>query len=64
MTIQTCEHCFEEYDTETVSIPTPIPDHMCAFCGTQHTEDKVKELVLAHCDKNGIDPETYGYKKS
>lgn len=60
MTIQNCEHCFESYDTETVSIPTIIPDGMCAFCGTQHSEEKVKQLILDHCKTYGKDPKMFG----
>ena len=33
----------------------------CKYCGTLHTENKVKELVLSHGEKHGINPEKYGY---
>ena len=61
MTTKTCGHCDSEYDTDTVSIPTSLPDYMCAYCGTQHDEVKIKELVLSHCETHGINPEKYGH---
>jgi rRNA maturation endonuclease Nob1 len=41
----TCEHCHKEYDETNVNIPNPLPDHMCAFCGTQLTEEEVQILI-------------------
>jgi len=61
MTTKTCEYCDSEYNTDTISIPEPLPDYMCAYCGTLHTENKVKELVLSHCKTHGINPEKYGH---
>ena len=41
----TCEHCHKEYDETNVIVPTPLPDGMCSFCGTQLTEEEVQTLI-------------------
>jgi hypothetical protein len=46
--MQTCEHCNSNYDETKVNVPKPIPDGMCAFCGTQLTPDQIKVLVEAY----------------
>lgn len=43
--MKTCEHCHKEYDETNVNIPNPIPDRMCAHCGTQLTEEEVQALI-------------------
>jgi rRNA maturation endonuclease Nob1 len=43
--MNTCEHCHNEYNEELVNIPTPIPDGMCAYCGTQLTEKEIADLI-------------------
>lgn len=42
--MKTCEQCHKEYDETNVNIPTPIPDGMCAYCGTQLTEEEIQIL--------------------
>jgi len=42
--MKTCEQCHKEYDETNVNIPNPLPDLMCAFCGTQLTQQEVDEL--------------------
>ena len=41
----TCEHCHKQYDETNVNIPIPLPNNMCAFCGTQLTEQEVQILI-------------------
>jgi len=41
----TCEICKKEYDETNVNIPSPIPDGMCAHCGTQLTEEEIQALI-------------------
>jgi hypothetical protein len=41
----TCEQCKNEYDETNVNIPNPLPDYMCAFCGTQLTEQEIQALI-------------------
>jgi aspartate carbamoyltransferase regulatory subunit len=41
----TCEYCHKDYNPETISIPNPLPDGMCAYCGTQLTEEEVAALI-------------------
>jgi hypothetical protein len=43
--MNTCEHCNKDYDETNVIIPSPIPDFMCAHCGTQLTEEEIAELI-------------------
>lgn len=33
-----------DYDPDTVNVPTPIPDLMCAICGIQLTQEQVDSL--------------------
>lgn len=40
-----CEHCHKDYNLETVNIPSPLPDRMCAYCGTELTEEEVQILI-------------------
>jgi hypothetical protein len=47
----TCEYCNKEYNPETVNIPTPIPDGMCAYCGTQLTEEEIQTLITTNSNK-------------
>lgn len=39
-----CKECGSSYDEGSVSIPNPLPDYMCGKCGTQFTEESVKNL--------------------
>jgi rRNA maturation endonuclease Nob1 len=39
-----CNECKNEYDELNVNIVNPIPDGMCATCGTILTESQIKEL--------------------
>lgn len=44
MATQICNSCGSTYDTDTVNIPQPAPDLMCAECGTQLTQEQVNNL--------------------
>ena len=44
MANQTCNECGSTYDPENVTIPEPLPDLMCATCGTQLTQEQVEAL--------------------
>lgn len=43
--MKTCESCGSYFDPENVNIPVPIPDYMCAECGTQLTEEQVEQII-------------------
>lgn len=43
--MNTCKDCGTEYTPLSVTIPSPIPDGMCAICGTQLSDQKIAELV-------------------
>jgi|APSaa5957512535_1039671.scaffolds.fasta_scaffold68446_2 DNA-directed RNA polymerase subunit RPC12/RpoP len=40
-----CTECNKEYDTDTVEIPTPLPDGMCANCGNTLTSEEIQALI-------------------
>lgn len=40
-----CEQCNALYDEQNINVPTPLPDGMCAVCGTQLTQEQIKELI-------------------
>lgn len=40
-----CKSCNSNYDENNVSIPNPIPDYMCAECGTQLTKEQVDLII-------------------
>lgn len=42
--MKTCSQCETQYD-ESVEIPSPLPDGMCAECGTQLTEEQITKLI-------------------
>lgn len=42
--MKNCKECKSEYDELNVSIPNPIPDKMCAVCGTVLTDEQIQEL--------------------
>ena len=42
--METCKDCGSQYDPNSVDIPTPIPDKMCALCGTLLSDEKIEEL--------------------
>jgi hypothetical protein len=42
--MKTCSDCNSEYEEEGLVIPNPIPDKMCAVCGTVLTDEKIIEL--------------------
>ena len=42
--MENCTECNTSYDPETVNIPSPISNGMCAVCGTQLTDAKIEEL--------------------
>ena len=39
-----CNTCGHDHD-ESVVIPSPIPDKMCAECGTVLTDEEIKNLA-------------------
>ena len=43
--MKNCENCKNEYDETNVNIINPLPDRMCAVCGTQLTEEEVQTLI-------------------
>lgn len=45
MADQICSECNSTYDLDTVDVPMPIPDLMCAVCGTQLTQAQVDALM-------------------
>ena len=42
--MENCKDCNTQYDPTKVNVPSPIPDFMCAICGTQLTETQIQEL--------------------
>ena len=44
MAEQICDECGSTYDPDTVNIPQPVIDLMCANCGTQLTQEQVDNL--------------------
>lgn len=44
MAEQICDECGATYDPDTVNVPTPVPDFMCANCGTQYTQEEIAAL--------------------
>ena len=42
--MENCKDCNTQYDPTKVNVPSPIPDFMCAICGTQLTETQIKEI--------------------
>lgn len=40
----TCSACNSEYNEEELNIPNPIPDKMCAVCGTVLTNEKIQNI--------------------
>ena len=51
--MENCNHCNSSYDPTKVQIPTPIPDGMCAFCGTQLTPEQIQALVQERQQSKG-----------
>jgi len=45
MSTTTCSDCGSAYNSESVSIPNPIPDKMCATCGTILTDAEISALL-------------------
>ena len=42
--MKNCNECNSEYDELNVNIPNPIPDKMCAICGTVLTDEQIERL--------------------
>ena len=40
-----CTQCKSKYDESKVDIPQPLPDKMCAICGTQLTDEQIAKLT-------------------
>ena len=43
--MENCKDCNSQYDSTKVNLPSPIPDYMCAICGTKLTEAQVTALT-------------------
>ena len=43
--METCKDCGTQYDPTNVNVPNPIPNFMCATCGTQHTEQQAQQII-------------------
>lgn len=43
--METCSECKSVYNKDTVNIPRPLPDYMCAKCGTQLTKEYIQTLI-------------------
>lgn len=39
-----CTECNSQFDESKVEIPQPVPDKMCAVCGTILTDEQIEEL--------------------
>ncbi len=53
--MKNCEHCNNEYDEINVDIPNPLPDRMCAVCGTELTEEEILDLLNKFNVENELD---------
>jgi hypothetical protein len=40
-----CSQCNSSYDETKVNIPNPIPNGMCAECGTTHSTEALKDII-------------------
>ena len=45
MANQTCPDCGSTYDPNSVNVPSPIPDQMCATCGTTLTNAEIARIT-------------------
>ena len=43
--MDTCNFCKSSYDNTNVVVPSPLPDYMCAVCGTQLTKEQTDSLT-------------------
>ena len=43
--MENCKDCGTQYDPTNVNVPNPIPNFMCATCGTQHTEQQAQQII-------------------
>lgn len=43
--MKNCNFCANEYDEVNLQIPTPIPDKMCAECGTILSDEEIANLI-------------------
>lgn len=43
--MDTCNFCKSSYDSKNIVIPNPLPDYMCAVCGTQLTKEQADSLT-------------------
>lgn len=50
-----CKDCGAKYDHASVTIPSPLPDRVCATCGTQLSVEKVAELVQQRVNEENQD---------
>jgi hypothetical protein len=53
-----CKDCGSEYDSTSVEIPLPLPDGICAVCGTELSAEKISEIVATIRPPQPIDEET------
>ena len=42
--METCNSCGSNYDSSNINILSPIPDGMCAECGTVLSQEKIDKL--------------------
>lgn len=52
-----CKDCGSEYDSTSVEIPSPLPDRVCAVCGTELSAEKIAEIVAKIRPPQPIDEE-------
>jgi hypothetical protein len=42
--MKSCIECNSQFDESKVEIPNPVPDKMCAICGTVLNDSQIEEL--------------------
>jgi rRNA maturation endonuclease Nob1 len=40
-----CENCKKNYDETNVNIPSPLPDGICAYCGSELSVEEIQALI-------------------
>ena len=43
--MENCVECNKEYDPNNMTIPSPIPDGMCAVCGNELSEEEQNQVM-------------------
>ena len=44
--MENCIECSKEYDPNNASIPSPIPDGICAVCGNELSEEEQNQVMI------------------